>query len=229
MCIYIYIYKYTGAMQFFDALHHQVKHLQPEMKELMQQQRMKFGMSPQYLMKLEIAKGWRLHQKACRKRFLKSLVFLDCVESFSWRSMLGGGPGEAQTEDDMPLEAACDEEHDDAGVLVAHAAGKCPVAGDPSLKQPKLARFFKPQEELKLSDLQYVTVQKATSRHVPVQHPTPTALQQQEAEAQLLTRKRSFGADGGGAGRLGGRPLLAVDDRRGVGNGVDRSNRLKKA
>ena len=35
--MYIYIYTYRGAMQFFDVLHYQVQHLQPEMKELMQQ------------------------------------------------------------------------------------------------------------------------------------------------------------------------------------------------
>ncbi len=153
----------------------------------------------------------------------------------SWRTLCGGGPSGAGGKADVPADASLEsagkaEEPADASLESAGRELAAVMAAEgPQMKQPKLARFFKKPWEVKPEDMQMVTVQKATSKHVPIAQLVESAALAESLlvyEEHRLVRKRSFGDDGGGAGILGGRPVVQQLVARGVSNAVDKSNRL---
>jgi len=92
--------------------------------------------------------------------------------------------------------------------------------------QPRLARFFKSAESLTSEDLETVRVQAVSSRHVVKKRRVEVADPEEEATVEVLLEAEDAEHDRRKVDK-GGRRLMPVEDRRGVFNGIDKSNRLQ--
>ena len=154
-----------------------------------------------------------------------------------------GGGGAHEDEEGKEADDAVDVggAMEDTQVVEAHKVEvKAPAVQVKAGTQYGLKRFFKVQKGQSVEDELLVLVRagfrpdQVTSKAVPV---APDAIVEAAAAdkaqcLQVVLRRESAriaarGHDGGKAGVLGGRPRhAAVEDLRGIANGVDRSNRL---
>ena len=94
---------------------------------------------------------------------------------------------------------------------------------------PKLARFFKRLADLRAEDLEIATVQALRSKHIRVRHPLE---QPSGGDAEMVEPLETVGqvmVDAGVAHALKaiGRPAMLAGLKRGLENGVDKSNNLR--